>query len=200
MNKQEFLETLRNALVGLPQEELEERLTFYSESIDDRMEEGIPEEEAVTQMGETEEILSQILEETPLAKLAKEKMKPARRLKAWELLLLILGSPVWGSLLIAAIAVVFSVYVSLWAVVISLWSVFGSLAASSLGCILGGIVCAIYTNAFTGLALLGTALVLAGLSIFSFFGCKGVTKGFLLLTKKAVFLTKKHFMKKGEAK
>ena len=45
MRKQEFLAQLRKALSGLPQDEIEERLTFYGEMIDDRMEEGLSEEE-----------------------------------------------------------------------------------------------------------------------------------------------------------
>ena len=38
MCKQDFLDELRAKLIGLPKQELEERLTFYSEMIDDRME------------------------------------------------------------------------------------------------------------------------------------------------------------------
>ncbi len=41
MTKQEFIAELRKGLSGLPKKELEERLTFYSEMIDDRMEEGL---------------------------------------------------------------------------------------------------------------------------------------------------------------
>ena len=39
MTKQEFLAELRRGLSGLPQNDIEERLNFYSEMIDDRMEE-----------------------------------------------------------------------------------------------------------------------------------------------------------------
>ena len=46
MNKQEFLKNLRVSLSNLPQEEIEERIIFYSEMIDDRIEEGLSEEEA----------------------------------------------------------------------------------------------------------------------------------------------------------
>lgn len=198
MNKQEFLDSLRIALSGLPVNELEERLNLYSESIDDRMEEGLSEEEAVAQMGNPEEIVSQILGEIPLSQLAKEKIKLPRPLKPLELTLLILGFPLWGSLLISAFAVVISVSLSLWAIVISFWSVFVSFAASSLGCLVGGIVCSIYTNAFTGLALFAAALVLTGLSIFAFFWCKALTKGLANATKKSVLLIKKRFMKKGK--
>ena len=47
MNKQEFLSLLRRELSGLPQGDIEERVGFYAEMIDDRMEEGLTEEEAV---------------------------------------------------------------------------------------------------------------------------------------------------------
>ena len=50
MNKEEFLSELRTKLSGLPQEDIEERISFYSEMIDDRMEDGISEEEAVEGM------------------------------------------------------------------------------------------------------------------------------------------------------
>ena len=48
MNKQEFLSQLRKGLAGLPQNDIEERLAFYGEMIDDRIEEGLSEEEAVS--------------------------------------------------------------------------------------------------------------------------------------------------------
>ena len=51
MSKQEFLAQLRKSLSGLPQEDIEERLTFYSEMIEDHIEEGLPEEEAVSAVG-----------------------------------------------------------------------------------------------------------------------------------------------------
>ena len=46
MLKNEFMEQLRSRLVGLPSQEVEERLGFYSEMIDDRIEDGLTEEEA----------------------------------------------------------------------------------------------------------------------------------------------------------
>ena len=57
MNKQEFLAGLQKGLSGLPQEDVEERLTFYGEMLDDRMEEGLSEEEAVAAAGSVEEIV-----------------------------------------------------------------------------------------------------------------------------------------------
>ncbi len=87
MSKQEFLERLQNGLHGLPKEDIDERLMFYSEMIDDRAEEGLSEEQAVSAVGDVEEIVRQVIADTPLAKIAKERIKPKRRLKAWEITL-----------------------------------------------------------------------------------------------------------------
>ena len=72
MNKQEFLSRLEEALAGLPREELMERLAFYRESIDDRMETGLTEEAAVAELGPVEEIASQILSDSVLILATKD--------------------------------------------------------------------------------------------------------------------------------
>lgn len=198
MNKQEFLTQLRNGLSGLPKEDIEERLNFFSEMIDDRMEEGLSEEEAVKLAGSVDEIVAQTVAEIPLAKIAKERISPKRQLRVWELVLIIVGSPIWLSLAIAVIAVIFSVYVSLWAVIISLWSVFVALAVSALACILSSAITFFIGNVFTSLGLFSAGLICAGLSIFMFFGCKAISKCILQLTKKFAIWIKNCFIKKEE--
>ena len=73
MTKVNFLFELRDKLSGLPTEDIEERLNFYSEMIEDRMEEGLSEEDAVAAIGTTDEIAKQIISEIPFTKIAKEK-------------------------------------------------------------------------------------------------------------------------------
>ena len=199
MLKQEFLALLRDALCGLPQRDIDERLTFYSEIIDDRMEDGLPEEEAVAAVGSVDEIFTQVVADIPFSKIVKERIKPKRRLTAWEIVLLALGSPIWLSLGIAAFAVILSLYISLWAVVISLWAVFGSLVGCALGGIVAAIVFACSGNLLTGIAVLGAGTLLAGLSLFMFFGCKAATKGTVLLAKKMALGIKHCFIKKEAA-
>ena len=199
MGKQEFLVQLREGLSGLPQEDIEERLTFYSEMIDDRMEEGFTEEEAVVAVGSAQEIAAQVVAEIPFAKIAKERIKSRRPLRVGEIVLLALGSPIWLSLGIAVFAVILSLYISLWAVIISLWAVFASFAACSIG---GVMACAVFTvggNGASGLAMLAAGIVCAGLAIFMFYGCKAVTGGTLILTKKMAIWVKNCFIKKEEA-
>ena len=199
MGKQEFLFRLREGLSGLPQADIEERLAFYDEMIDDRMEEGLSEEEAVAGLGPIEEIVAQVLAETPLTRLVRERIKPTRRIRAWEIILLVLGFPLWFPLLIAAFAVVFSVYIAIWAVIISLWAVDLSLAAACLGCAAGGVLLLVGTGLTPGLLLISGALVLAGLSVFLFFGCKAVSKGALILGKKIALGIKSLFLRKEKA-
>ncbi len=198
MYKQEFLDRLQVGLNGLPRDDIEERLNFYSEMIDDRIEEGLSEEDAVSAVGPADQIIAQIIAEIPLAKIATERIKQKRRLKAWEIVLLAVGSPIWVSLLVSTLAVVFSLYVSWWAVVVSLWACFVSFAACSFGGVVAGVVLACCGNVLPSIASIATGLVCAGLTIFAFYGCKAVTKGTLVLTKKLVLWTKSCFVKKEE--
>ncbi len=199
MSKQEFLALLRKELSGLPKSDVEERLTFYGEMIEDRIEEGFSEDEAVAAIGSVQNIVAQVVAEIPFAKIAKERLKPKRRLNVWEIVLLALGSPIWISLLIAVFAVILSFYISLWSVIISLWAVFVSLIA----CAIGGIpACAVFVTGgkiASGIAMLAAAIVCAGISIFMFYGCLIATKGILILTKKIALCIKNCFIKKEDA-
>lgn len=199
MYKQEFLAQLRHGLSGLPQSDVEERLSFYEEMIEDRMEEGLPEEAAVAEIGPVQEIIDQIVAETPLTKLVKEKIKPKHTLRAWEIVLLVLGSPIWLTLLVAALAVVLSFYGVIWSVILSLWVVETSLVFSAVGGLALGVVQACRGSGLTGLAVMGAGLVCAGLTIFLFFGCKEVTRLILSLTRELVLRVKNCFVKKEEA-
>jgi len=199
MNKQEFLLQLRKGLSGLPQEDIEERLTFYSEMIEDRKEEGLSEEEAVSAIGFVDEIIAQVVAETPFVKIAKERIKPKRRLSVGEIVLLALGSPIWLSLGIAVFAVIISLYISLWAVMISLWAVFASFAGCSIGGVLACIVFTVGGNGVSGIAMLAAGIVCSGLSIYIFYGCKAATMGTLLLTKKIAICIKNCFLRKEVA-
>ena len=199
MTKQDFLTCLKQGLTGIPQSELDGRLAFYSEIIDDRIEEGLTEEEAVADVGNVDEIITQVLSEIPLPKLIKEKVKPKSKMKTWEIVLLIIGAPIWLPLLISAVAVIFSLYVSLWAVIISLWAVAVSIIACSVGFTVYGIVSLVLSNKTVGLFFIGSAFVCAGLATFMFVGFKTMTKGTVHLTKEMILKIKILFIKKGDA-
>ena len=190
MTKQEFLNELKAALRGLPREDVEERLVFYSEMIDDRIEEGLSEAVAVDEMGPVSHVASQIVAEIPFTKLVKERMTPKHRLSGGEITLLVLGAPLWISLLLAAFAVVLSVYVSVWSVVVSLWAVFASLVASAFGGILGGLSVISFGSKAAGAVLVAAALCAGGLSVFCFFACRAATNGMAVLSAKLALAIK----------
>ena len=199
MGKAEFMEALRKRLAGLPQTEIEERLAFYNEMIDDRIEDGLTEEEAVAEVGPVEDVVNQIMAEIPLTTLVREKVRPKRTLRAWEIILLVLGSPIWLSLLITVFAVGLSLYVVLWSVIVCLWAVTLSLAASVVGCLFEVFVYQKAGNLGGAIFAGGTALACAGLAILMFFASVAATKGIARLTKKMILGIKSWFVGKEAA-
>jgi uncharacterized membrane protein len=200
MNKSEFLCKLREGLAGLPTEDVEERISFYSEMIDDRVEDGLGEEEAVEGIGDVDEIVSRTVADIPISKLVKEKIAPKRSLRAWEIVLIVLGSPIWLSLLIAVFAIALSVYIVLWALIVSLWAIEVSFIACALASLAAAVIYFIEGFTFTGIAMFGVGLFFAGLSIFLFFGCVAASKGMARLTKKIALKTKTLFIRKETSK
>ena len=196
MNKIEFLTVLRERLQGLPEEDINKSIDFYCEMIDDRVEDGMSEAEAVDALGNIEEIISQILSEVSLPKLVKEKVKPKRALKAWEIVLLVLGAPLWIPLLAAVILTVLAIYLSVWTVIISLYAVDLSIAVSGLACI-GVAVALLFDGQFVPAGVVfGAGLVCMGLSILLLFAVNLVTKGILWVSKKVLLGIKGLFIGK----
>lgn len=181
MNKEDFSCALRTKLSGLPQEDLERSLEFYREAIDDRMENGMTKEEAVSDLGSVDEIAEKILAETPLPKLIRAKVTPSRALKAWEIVLLILGSPLWLSALLAAAAVALAVYLVIWSLLISAYAVVLAFGLS-------GIV--LLVRGFGHLLTMGMGLTMMGLSVLLFFAANVAAKGILALSKRYVLKIK----------
>ncbi len=184
MNKQEFLTSLRSALSGLPKADIEERIAFYGEMIDDRIEEGMSEEEAVAAIGTVDEIRKQTLKDIPLQKLVIEKVKPKRALRAWEIVLIALGFPVWFPLLMAAGSICLSVYLVFWTLIIALWAIEISLVGAVFSAIALAAVHTVQGSGLSALMPLGAAIFIAGLTIFAFYGCIAASKRIIKLTKK----------------
>lgn len=181
MTKQAFLTQLRKGLSSIPQKEREERINFYSEMIDDRMEEGFTEEDAVLQIGDINTIVSQILAETSSRKFTK---KTEKRYNAWTITLLVLGAPIWLSLLIAAFAVALSFYASVWAVIVSLWATFIAIIIAAVGCVIVAVVYLALGSPLIALAIFSASLVCAGIAILLYFACKIATNATMKCTKK----------------
>lgn len=194
MSKTEFLAELKTALEGLPGDDIEKSLEYYSEMIDDRIEDGLTEEDAVADLGSIDDIRAQIVKDTPITKIIKEKVKPKRRLSGLEITLLIVGFPIWFSLLASVAATIFSIWVSLWAAVISFYASLAAFFGAAVGGIIASAIMLAYGNSISGLFLLGCSLASGGLGILWIFVCKYSTKGLVWLTGAFV---KSLFMRKG---
>lgn len=200
MNKTEFFMALNERLSGLPERDLEHSFDYYNEMIDDRVEEGMTEEEAVAALGPIDEIVAQILGETSLFKLLHEKIKPKRKLRTWEIVLLLLGFPLWLPLLIAVAAVAVSAYAVLWSVVVSLCAIDAALFGGGAGVLLWSLMIFAGGNGAAGFLWIGGGLFCLGLAIFGIFACNAATKAALWLGKRMVLGTKALLLGKERAK
>ena len=198
MTKKEFLSELRSKLQGLPSEDIDERVSFYEEMINDRMDEGKTEEEAVAEIGSVEDVVREIAKDTPLVKLVKEKMKPRRRIRAWEIVLIVLGFPLWFPLLITALVLIMVFWILVWVLVIVTYTVEIALSAASVA----GVVAfmAYFLNGEMNYAAIGASIMCAGTAILFVFACIGATKGSIALTKGIITGIKMLFIgkKKGD--
>lgn len=199
MTKQIFLDALWQSLSDLPQEDVAQSLEYYEEMLDDYIEDGLTEQEAVEQIGMPEEIAERIRLELPLPTLVRVRTANARRPKAWEIVLLVLGSPVWIPVLLAVLVVLLSVYIVIWSVVISVYAVFLSFAVA----FLGALGLAVWTlcdgDMIHGLFLLGAGLICAALAILFFLASVALTKVVCRGTAAFVRGCKKRIVGKGRA-
>ena len=196
MNKKEFFALFRQELAGLPKDELENRVSFYEEMIDDRMSEGKSEEEAIRDLGTVESIVNQIAEETSLVKLVKEKVKPNRKIKGWEIALIICGFPLWFPLLITGLVLLFVAYLLTWVFTIVAYAVETSFVVASIGGAAG-----FMGYMFTGeinLIALGASIACLGAAILFAFACYYITKGNIKLSKNLFIWIKRGFMRKAK--
>lgn len=177
MNKLDFLFELEKRLQPLPDQERAQALEYYFEIIDDRMDCGMTEDEAVAACGSIDEIAEKIILDTPMTKLVKQKNKTRRRMRAWEIVLLILGFPLWFSLLVAFFCILLALSIVLWVVVMCIFVV--SIACGACGFALSvmAIVSMITGNFLPGLFFFGCGLICAGLTILFFLLGKLAGKG-----------------------
>ena len=197
MNKKEFLEALEKRLQALPKEEIQERLEFYSEAIDDRVEEGKTEEQAIEEIGTLDEITWEIVKKTPLVTLVKEKVKPKRKMRAWEIVLLCVGFPLWFPLLVTAFALLLVAYILAWVLVIVTYSVEMATASAGLAAIGAGVATFFNGSHWLGFGMAGAGAMCVGFALLWVFACVGATRASISLTRAIILSIKKKFVRRG---
>ena len=183
MNKTEFLQELEKRLHVLNEQERKDVLEEYAQHINLKIESGLSEEEAVEAVGSVDEIGAQTLREIPLSKLVKKKLRPDRRLRIWEIILLVLGSPVWVSLLAAAFVLFFTAYLFIWVAIAVLYSVHLAFIACAVGGIVSGFIFISSGSNAEAAVFMGLALMGAGIAVFMFLGCGEAAKALLRLSR-----------------
>lgn len=175
MTKLEYLKKLKHALRQVKAGERNKSLAYFSECIDDRMEEGVPEQDAVAELESVEAAAERIIAEAE----ASGQLKPGR--SAWELALIILGFPLWFPilLLIAILAATFYALV---------WVVLGALFLLSAVLVLGG-AAGVYSlfallgaNPAAAFAALAVGLAGAGLGLALLIPLLYIAKAYIKLT------------------
>lgn len=169
MTKQEFLSGLSAKLSSLPRQEIDKSLSYYAEIIDDRMEEGMNEEDAVAALGDAGGIASNIMYDMSIPALMKAKIGESKNKasnKTLWLVLVVLGFPLWFPLLMAFASVFISVYFTVWAVIVSLCAVVVALGAACAAGIVSGLAMLFMQSAASGLSTVGLALICGALTLF----------------------------------
>ena len=208
MTKEQFLKELQSRLSFLPSSEVAPFLSYYGEMIDDRMEEGMSEADAVAGLGDIGRIVEVIQYEMPVTSLVvssvKEKTNQAKakaesRWPAWGkglvIALLIIGAPLWISLLIGALSALGGILAALIAVIVAVVVAVVALALASLAAFCAGCF-TVFSQPPLGLALLGAGLIGCGLTVLAYLLAVIIIKGIIQLIKLLVRWIKSLFVKK----
>ena len=129
MNKTQFCALLENKLKPyLSPKEMYKTLNFFEEMIDDRIDEGLSEEEAVSQLGDIDIIVDQILDEHNIGKKQTKlvwRFVPRKIPTELGFIITILLLPVWitifalgASLFIVILSIIFSIVLTIIAIFI----------------------------------------------------------------------------------
>ena len=180
INKHEFLQELSARLSQFPQGEREKAYAFYAEIIDDSMDDGFGEDEAIQRLGSMDEIIERIAAEVPMAALIQHKVRDQRHGLGTNILL-ILGFPLWFPILLTLACVALVLFLLFWMLDLLLWIVFGSMAAVLIGGCIG-----FFLNAEFGVRLffLGFVMASAGGAMLLLPAALSVTRHFASITRK----------------
>ena len=178
VNKAKFTKELERNLKILDSEERHRFITYYEEIIEDYIESGLSEEEAIIKIGTPGSIAGEILGGQD----AVVVTKPSSGRKALNIVLLILGFPLWGSLLLALILCILSAYIVIWCVPFTTGAVAISFFAASLISAVGSPFVFADVPA-TGIFQLGFGIASMGVSILTALLTIFLAEKFVKITK-----------------
>ena len=181
MTRNKYLKELRSFLGKLSKEDRKRILEFYNELIDDKLEAGQSEEEILREFGSPEELAKQIFQDN-----GQTYSPPNTTSKIMRITAIVLGSPIWLSLLAAFLVLVFALFLVLWAIVVSFWCCALAFSIAGVGGIIGSVLMLFFTGQpAAAFFQLGVCLVLGGLGILTGVGVRKLTLLCAQFTKKS---------------
>lgn len=166
MDKRAFLERLQAALAGLPDAERERQLAYYEEMIDDRVEEGMSESEAIAALGPVDQLTQRVLRQTPPQRRADRARRSGIPTAVWVLLAVLL-LPLWLPLLGLAGALVLGSFALLFGLIVAAAGLVAGLGVGGVGAMIWALVSwdlsgmSVVFAVGAGLIAVGAALLLA---------------------------------------
>lgn len=183
MNKAEFLTKLEVRLEALHADDRIAAISYYEKMIDEYTASGCTEESAVSKLAYVDYIADEILEDPTLPRrkenvhnrrqsmYAEPQRKPLRKLRWWEILLLILTFPAWSVILVAGGVLFLSFFVLCLLAIVAVYAIDFALAAVAIAALLASPIPALFRTSLAGiLLLLGIAFICGGLSLLLFRG------------------------------
>lgn len=198
MNRKEFIDGLRDGLSGMPEHEMEERISFYNEMIDEHMANGESEETAIAAIGSVDAAVAQISSEIPLAKLVRDRVRPKKKVNVGLIILLVLGFPVWFPLALAALSIMFTVYLVIWVIILAFFIVDLALAIAAVATLPGAVIYLMSSNVPCAVFAIGVGLICAGLAVLIFQGSAAMGGWLLRQTGNVLLSIKKALIGKDD--
>lgn len=176
MTKQEFLKEIKKNIHALPRKDRKRVVEYFSEMIDDRMEDGLSEEEAIAEIGEPQEAARQTISDPAfLAEIKPEAARPKNN--ALLIVLAILGSPLWIAFAAVVLALLLVFYILLFVFVVVLFVLVLALGLSAIAMLVAGIYELTKLMIPLGFFLIGAFLALTGLTLLAFLGARQAAVG-----------------------
>lgn len=155
MKREEYINQLRTYLSGMPENDMNEALEYYTEYLSEVPDENLDEE--IKKLGNPEFLAKQLKNE--VQNNTQMNFSDKNSNSALKITVLILTSPIWLSLL----AAYFSIYVTIICIIFSVYIAFPAMALTFLICAFGTAKYSVYNVIFFAggfLITLGASLVL----------------------------------------
>lgn len=181
MNKNDFLKKLSVLIDDLPKVEKDRILTFYSETLEDHIEEGMTQEEAVASLEDVHEIAEKILMESHIVQ--RDRMDSGKnQKKTTNRILLLIGSPLWVPILFTCYLLALTAYLLVWVTVVVMYVVVLCFAISAIACLLISLFL-FMPHWLSAILALGTGIFFVGLTIVTFYSVTLVSTAILQWSK-----------------